>query len=88
MNQVNIGSDNGMTPIWRQAIIWTNAGLLSIGPLGTNLPVSEISIKMKKPIIHENAFENTDCKMAAILYRERWVNSSHIWLLEEQIHAH
>ena len=22
--------------VWRQAIIWTNADLLSIGPLGTN----------------------------------------------------
>ena len=25
-----IGSDNGLSPIWRQAIIWTNADLLSI----------------------------------------------------------
>ena len=31
-----IGSDNGLSPIRRQAIIWTNAELLSIGPLGTN----------------------------------------------------
>ena len=30
-----IGSDNGLSPGRRQAIIWTNAGLLSIGPLGT-----------------------------------------------------
>ena len=28
-----IGSDNGLSPDRRQAIIWTNAGLLSIGPL-------------------------------------------------------
>ena len=34
--QTNIGSDNGLTPGRRQAIIWTNAGILSIGPLGTN----------------------------------------------------
>ena len=32
-----IGSDNGLLPGWRQAIIWTNAGILLIGPLGTNL---------------------------------------------------
>ena len=32
-----IGSDNGLSPDRRQAIIWTNAGLLLIGPLGTNL---------------------------------------------------
>ena len=31
-----IGSDNGLLPDWRQAIIWTNAGILLIGPLGTN----------------------------------------------------
>ena len=31
-----IGSDNGLLPGWRQAIIWTNAGILSIWPLGTN----------------------------------------------------
>ena len=31
-----IGSDNGLSPGRRQAIIWTNDGILSIGPLGTN----------------------------------------------------
>ena len=37
-----IGSDNGLLPKRRQAIIWTNAGILLIGPLGTNF--SEILI--------------------------------------------
>ena len=32
----NIDSDNGLSPERRQAIIWTNAGILLIGPLGTN----------------------------------------------------
>ena len=31
-----IGSDNGLSPGRRQAIIWTNAGILSIWPLGTH----------------------------------------------------
>ena len=31
-----IGSDNGLAPGRRQAIIWTNAEILSIGPLRTN----------------------------------------------------
>ena len=31
-----IGSDNGLSPGRRQAIIWTNAGILLIGPLETN----------------------------------------------------
>ena len=30
-----IGSDNGLSPDRRQAIIWTNAGILLIGALGT-----------------------------------------------------
>ena len=37
-----IGSDNGLSPGRRQAIIWTNAGILLIGPLGTSF--HEISI--------------------------------------------
>ena len=39
-----IGSDNGLSPDRCQAIIWTNAGLLLIGPLGTNF--SEILIEI------------------------------------------
>ena len=31
-----IGSDNGLSPGRRQVIIWTNAGILLIWPLGTN----------------------------------------------------
>ena len=31
-----IGSDNGLSPGWPQAIIWTNAGILLIRPLGTS----------------------------------------------------
>ena len=39
-----IGSDNGLSPERRQTIIWTNAGILLIGPLGTN--TSEILIEI------------------------------------------
>ena len=39
-----IGSDNGLPPDRRQAIIWTNAGILLIGLLGTNF--SEILIEI------------------------------------------
>ena len=38
-----IGSDNGSSPGRHQAIIWTNAGILLIGPLGTK--VTEIFIE-------------------------------------------
>ena len=35
-NLTIIGSDNGLSPGRRQAIIWTNAEILLIRPLGTN----------------------------------------------------
>ena len=39
-----IASDNDLSPGRRQAIIWTSAGILFIGPLGTNF--SEILIEI------------------------------------------
>ena len=46
MNRVSIGSDNGLAPGRRQAIIWTNAGILLIGPFGINFSeiLTEINI--------------------------------------------
>ena len=44
-NRVSIGLGNGLSPIQYQAIISTNAWLLSIGPLGTKF--SEIAIKIQ-----------------------------------------
>ena len=41
-NLTIVGSDDGLSPGRCQAIIWTNAGILLIGPLGTNF--SEILI--------------------------------------------
>ena len=37
-----LGSDNGLSPGRRKAIVWTSAGILLIGPIGTNF--SEILI--------------------------------------------
>ena len=71
MNCINIGSDNGLSPIRRQAIIWSNAGLLSIGPLGTNF--SEILIKMNNYSFKKMHFQMSSAKMVAILSRGRWV---------------
>ena len=39
-----IGSDNGLLPGLRQAIIWTNVGTSSIGPLGTQFSAILIEI--------------------------------------------
>ena len=56
-NQSIIGSDNGFSPCWRQAITWTNVKILFIGPLGTNF--SEISIG-----IHTFLFNKMHWKMS------------------------
>ena len=45
-----IGSDNGLSPERRQAIIWTSAGILLIEPLGTNF--NEISIAVQTFFFH------------------------------------
>ena len=57
-----IGSDNGLSPGRRQAIIWTNAGILLIGTRGTNF--NEISIK-----IHEFSFKKIHLKMSSGKWR-------------------
>ena len=54
-----IGSDNGLTPGLFQAIILINAGILSIGPLGTNF--SEIFIE-----IHTFSFKKMHSKMLSV----------------------
>ena len=43
-NLTIIGSDNGLSPGRRHTVIWTNAGILLIGPLGTNF--NEISTEI------------------------------------------
>ena len=53
-----IASGNGLWPGRRQAIIWTNAGILLIGPLGTNF--NEILIE-----IHIISFKKIHLKMTS-----------------------
>ena len=57
-----IGSDNGLSPDRRQAIIWTNAGILLIGPWGTNF--SEISIGIQTFL-----FKKMHVKMSSAKWR-------------------
>ena len=58
-NLTIIASDNGLSPGQCQAIIWTDAGILLIRPLGTNL--SEILIQ-----IHAFSFNKTHLKMSSL----------------------
>ena len=53
-----IGSDNGLSPGRRQAVIWTNAGILLIGPLGTNFSGTSIEI-------HAFSFKKMHLKMSS-----------------------
>ena len=56
------GPDNGLSPGRRQAIIWTIAGILLIGPLGTNF--SEILIG-----IQTFSFRKMHLKMSSAKWR-------------------
>ena len=71
-NLTIIGSDNGLSPGRRQAIIWTNTGILLIGPLRTNF--NEDFNLNSNIFIQENTFESVVCEMAAILSRPQRVN--------------
>ena len=57
-----IGSNNGLSPSRRQAIIWTNARILLTGPLGTNF--NEILIE-----IHTFSFKKIHLKMSSVKRR-------------------
>ena len=61
-NLTIIGSDNGLSPGRRQAITWTNVGILLIGPLGTNF--SEMLIE-----IHTFSFKKIHLKMSSGKWR-------------------
>ena len=61
-NLTIIGSDNGLSPGRRQAITWTNVGILLIGPLGTHF--SEMLIE-----VHTFSFKKFHLKMSSGKWR-------------------
>ena len=63
-----ISSDNALSPGRRQAIIWTNAGILLIRNLGTNF-----NEMLSKIVTFSFSFESVVCDMASILSRPQWV---------------
>ena len=72
-NLAIIGSDNGLSPGWRQAIIWSNAGNIVNWTLGNQL---QWNFNQNSNIfIHENGFESVVCEMAAILSRPQCVDT-------------
>ena len=56
-----IGSDNGLSPAQRQAIIWTNAGILFIWTLRTNF--SEKISESQTFVLKEMHFEKSPAKL-------------------------
>ena len=74
-----IGSNNGLSPSRRHAIIWTNAGILLIGPLGTNF--NEVFIEIHTFSFKKNPFENVVWKMASISSRPQCVKSLIVCLI-------
>ena len=78
-----IGSDNGLSPGRRQAIIWTNAGILLIGPLRTNF--SEILSE-----INSFSFKKMRLKMSSGKWRPSCLGLNVLmkWLEAEQMTSH
>ena len=68
VNWAIIGSDNGVSPVRRQALIWTNARTLLIGPLGTDF--TEILIEIYTFSFKKMSLKMSSVKMAAILSKE------------------
>ena len=67
--QTIIDSDNGLSPGRRQAIIWSNAGILLIRTLGTNF--SEILSK-----IHTFSFKKNHFKMSSAKWRSQCIKKA------------
>ena len=75
-----IGSDNGLSPGRRQAIIWTHVGILLIGPLATNF--SEISIK-----IHTFSLKKIHMKMSSAKWRPSCLGLNVLTFVSDSINS-
>ena len=71
----SIVSDNGLSPGRRQAIIWNNAGIVFIGPLGRNF--SKILIKIHTFSLKKIHLKMSSATMSAILSWPQCVNERH-----------
>ena len=68
-NPTVIGSDNGLSPSRRQAIIWSNAAILSIGPQRTHV---------NKILIETHIFSFKNALQKAILSRPHCVKGGSV----------
>ena len=67
------GSDDDLSPGRRQAIIWTNAEILLIGPLGTTWQIAVRRLLKFIYFCSRNAFEVVVRKLGVILSRHQCV---------------
>ena len=87
--KVSIGSVNGLLPVQnmpvhQQAIIWTNADLLSIARLGSNF--SEV-VSNYKIFIQEETIENIIWKVSRILFMQAGMPLNN-WLIQSHKTSH
>ena len=66
-------------PLWRQAVIWTSAGLSSIKSLRTNF--GEIWVKIPQFSLKKDNFVNDVCKMMSILSWPQCVQALYLTML-------
>ena len=72
VNYTIIGSDNGLSTVRQQPIIWTNYRLLSIKHEGTYF--NETLFEIQKFTFKKMHMKMSSAKMAAILFRPQCVN--------------
>ena len=77
-NLTIIGSDNGLSPGRRQAIIWTNAGIFLIGPLGTNF--SEMLIEIPTLLFKKIHFKMSSGKWRPFCLGPNVLSNPYPWM--------
>ena len=75
-NLTIIGSDNGLSPDWCQAITWTNVGILLIGPLETNF--SEMLIEIHTFLIKKIHLKMSSGKWQPFCLGLNVLNTEHV----------
>ena len=86
---VNIELGNGLLPVQRQAITWTNAGILSTGSRGITSVKMKFAVKCESKynsFYSRNEFENGGCKMTDILFRPQCIKYLQLDSLEAHEH--
>ena len=79
INYANIVSDNSLSPGRRQAIIWTNTGLLSFEPLWTKFSAILVKIQFSFDKMHAKI---SSAKWLPFCLSLNVLNSNHIYRIQ------